>query len=84
MHSQVTVKPILPATARKAGATRIDRCGPHTFMISFSIVGDDLNAPGNGPAVLAAVAAWAASRDFGISWECQQKFGIYITARKSA
>lgn len=75
--------PALPAAARKAGATQIARCDRRTFTVGFAIVGEDLDAPGNGPAVEAALRAWGENAGFDVSWRGSQKFGIILTAREA-
>lgn len=49
--------PRLPAAARKAGATSIKRCSGRVFSVGYQIEGIDLDAPGKGPAVVAALRA---------------------------
>lgn len=72
--------PRLPAAARKAGATQIDRCSANVFVVGFKLHGDDLSQPGHGAAVFAALQAWAGEA-FTVEWKGEQRYGIIITAR---
>jgi len=72
--------PRLPAAARRAGATTIQRCNSgNTFAVGFALVGTDISAPGNGEAVVAALRAWAKG-DFEVSWTGRQADAICIKA----
>lgn len=70
--------PALPAAARKAGATSITRCSAHVFSVGFAWDGEDHDAPGRGPAVVAALAA-----RFGgaVSWGGRQADAIVLDLR---
>lgn len=69
--------PRLSAKARRAGATCVRRCpGPGFFSVGFTLDGDDSDAPGNGPAVVAAlVAKYGAER---VQWAGRQGGAIIL------
>jgi hypothetical protein len=66
--------PRLPAAARKAGATSIERCDPWTFVVGFVLEGTDYSLPGKGPAVVAALRA----AGWEVEWKGEQRFGIIV------
>ncbi len=80
--------PHLPASVRKAGATKIARCVGDTFAIGFALTPDPgsdetpeqydarLSLPGSGPAVVAAIRAWLP--DAEVEWKGEQRYGIIV------
>lgn len=76
--------PHLPAAARKAGATQIRRCSGNVFSVGYALVRAedgslDLRAPGNGPAVVAALEKWAAKGGPRVEWAGDQSCAIVLT-----
>lgn len=79
--SRTVTKPRLPAAARKAGATVIDRCSERTFRVSFKLTDESFDAPGNGFAVLAALKSADQLGEWSFEWAGRQAAGIIMTAR---
>ena len=78
VNSRTTPMPRLPAAARRAGATKVARTGPHTFNVSFKIsenIFDYLNE-GHGPAVVRALAAKYG--DAAVRWQGSQTYAINL------
>lgn len=80
MFANTTVRmPRLPKAARDAGATKIVRCGKTTFSVGYTLADGDLDQPGNGTAVVAALRTWAGN-DFQVEWDGRQGSGIILVA----